>query len=119
MPERPESAAKPTFQLCLDDADLCPRGPVPVSVSSLSGTGLAVLTVDQAALLNPSDLLQHGNEGRPLRLTAHIGHHSISLTAQLVWSDPSSAGGDLLDLIIDATGTPDWSTIVAAYHGAA
>ena len=119
MSDRPVGVLKPTFELCLDDADLCPRGPVPVSVSSLSGTGLAVLTVDQAALPNASDLMQPGNEGRPLRLTARIGQRSIGLTAQLVWSDPSSAGDDQLELIIDAAGTADWPAIVAAYQGAA
>jgi len=119
MPERPQTELHPAFQLCLDDANLCPRGPVPVSISSLSGSGLAVLTLkNEPALLNTTDLL-HSTEGRPLRLTARIGQQSISLTAQLVWSDPVSAGDDQLELIIDAAGTTDWPTIVAAFRGAA
>ena len=119
MPERPETEVRPPFQLCLDDANLCPSGPVPVNVSSLSGSGLAVLTVkNQPTLLNTNDLL-HSSEGRPLRLTARIGQQSITLTAQLVWTDPVSDAEDQLELIIDAAGTTDWPTIVAAYRGAA
>lgn len=119
MSERPQRELHPAFQLWLDDANLCPHGPVPLNISSLSGSGLAVLTVqNQPALLNATDLLHNSTEGRPLRLTAQIGARSIGVTARLVWSDPASPGTDQLELIVDAAGTSDWPTIVAAYRGA-
>jgi hypothetical protein len=119
MPEHAPAAVAASFQLCLDDEQLCRRGPIPVSVSSLSGSGLAVLTLkNQPPLLNPSDLMSHGGEGRPLRLTAHIGGRSIALTAQLVWSELAGSADDEVELIIDATGVSDWPAIVAAYRGA-
>lgn len=116
-PERPQSASEGEFQLCLDDADLCPAGPVPVSVSSLSGSGLAVLVVKNQPTLNATDLA-NSDEGRALRLTARIGEQSVSVVAQLVWTDAASTGDDELELIVDAAGTPDWPAIVAAYRGA-
>ena len=120
MPEHFPAANPALFQLCLDDEQLCRRGPIPVTVSSLSGTGLAVLMLkNQPPLLNPSDLMSNGGEGRPLRLTAKIGAQSISLTAQLVWSELAGNESDEVELIIDATGVSDWPTIVAAYRGAA
>jgi hypothetical protein len=119
MPPTPQSEPTPVFQLCLDDEQLCPTGPIPVGVLSLSGSGLAVLTVKGSpGGLNPAALMLQGSEGRPLRLTARIGQQSISLTAQLVWSEASNGADDQVELIIDATGTTEWQTIVAAYHGA-
>ena len=119
MPERPRMVAASAFQLCLDDEQICRRGPIPLTISSLSGSGLAVLMLkNQPPLLNPSDLMLQSGEGRPLRLTARIGGQSIALTAQLVWSELGEAGSDQLELIIDATGATNWPAVVAAYQGA-
>jgi hypothetical protein len=114
-----ETVKASAFQLCLDDEKLC-RAPIPVTVSSISGTGLAVLMLkNQPPLLSPSELMAYGSEGRPLRLTAQIGGQLIALTAQLVWSELGGGSSDELELIIDATGANDWPAIVAAYQGAA
>ena len=116
----PAAEGQQSFELCLDDEELCHRGPIPVTVSSLSGSGLAVLLLkNQPPLLNPTDLASLSSEGRPLRLTAKIGGQSIALTAQLVWSELAGAASDEVELIIDATGVSDWPAIVAAYRGAA
>jgi hypothetical protein len=116
----PAQAIRQSFELCLDDEQVCHQGPIPVTVSSLSGSGLAVLLLkNEPPLLNPLDLNALSSEGRPLRLTAKIGGQSIALTAQLVWSELAGAASDEVELIIDATGVSDWPAIVAAYRGAA
>ncbi len=118
MPERPHVAPVPSFQLCLDDEQLCRRGPIPLTISSLSGSGLAVLMLkNEPPLLDPSDLMRSG-EGRPLRFTARFGGQSIALTAQLVWSELGEGGDDELELIIDAAGATNWPAVFAAYQGA-
>ncbi|MBI4518556.1 MAG: hypothetical protein HY699_22385 [Deltaproteobacteria bacterium] len=120
MTNQSQAIAAAALQLCLDDEHLCRRGPIPLRISSLSGSGLAVLLAkNRPALLNPSELALWSNEGRPLRLTAWIGGQSIALTAQLVWSELAGSSSDEVELIIDATGASDWPAVVAAYRGAA
>jgi hypothetical protein len=119
MPEQSSAVTTP-LQLCLDDELLCRRGPIAVTITSISGSGLAVLMFkNQPPMLDPSRLMSQGGEGRPLRLTARIGGRSIALTAQLVWAEPVSGASDDVELIIDATGVSDWPAIVAAHRGAA
>ena len=119
MPAHPHNETLPQFQLCLDDEELCRGGPVPVRISSVSGSGLAVLMVsNEAGLIDPADFMVQG-EGRPLRLMARIGERTVAVTAQLVWCEVSSASEADLELIVDGTGASEWPLIVAAYRGAA
>ncbi len=120
MAEHSQTKAGPSFQLCLDDEQICPDGPVPVTISSVSGSGLAVLMIKQhPGGVNAADLSLHGGEGRPLRLTARIGQRTVAVTAQLVWSEVGGDASSEIELIVDGAAASDWPAVIAAYRGVA